>query len=135
MIVFADTYYFVALVNLKGDKARQRAIDTTLRRTGKLVTTTYVLTELANMLSEPRHRRIFLDVLAALRSDPTTVIVEDEPGLFHEGVDYFAARPDKGWSLTGCISFIIMTRESIADALTADHHFEQAGFRALLKDP
>ena len=45
----------------------------------------------------------------------------------------FAARPDKDWSLTDCISFVVMQERNIQDALTADHHFEQAGFVALLK--
>ena len=46
----------------------------------------------------------------------------------------FAARPDKEWSLTDCISFVAMNERDITDALTSDHHFEQAGFRILLKD-
>ena len=45
----------------------------------------------------------------------------------------FAERPDKDWSLTDCISFVVMQEQGICEALTADHHFEQAGFVALLK--
>ena len=44
----------------------------------------------------------------------------------------FARRPDKHWSLTYCISFVVMTERRLTDALTGDHHFEQAGYRALL---
>jgi predicted nucleic acid-binding protein len=54
-------------------------------------------------------------------------------GLYEEGMKLYASRPDKEWSLTDCISFIIMQREKITGALTGDHHFEQAGFVALLK--
>lgn len=50
-----------------------------------------------------------------------------------KGLQLFAARPDKEWSLTGCVSFVIMQREGIADALTGDPHVEQAGFAILLK--
>jgi predicted nucleic acid-binding protein len=45
----------------------------------------------------------------------------------------YVNRPDKQWSLTDCISFVVMEREGIADALTGDKHFEQAGFNVLLK--
>jgi hypothetical protein len=50
-----------------------------------------------------------------------------------KGVQLYAQRPDKEWSLTDCISFVVMTQEGIFDALTGDRHFEQAGFVALLK--
>jgi predicted nucleic acid-binding protein len=46
----------------------------------------------------------------------------------------FSTRPDKEWSLTDCISFVVMNERGITDAFTNDHHFEQAGFQILLKD-
>jgi predicted nucleic acid-binding protein len=42
-------------------------------------------------------------------------------------------RPDKAWSLTDCISFTIMQDYGLRDALTGDHHFEQAGFNMLME--
>jgi uncharacterized protein len=60
------------------------------------------------------------------------MIVPPNQELFDEGIHLFAERPDKEWSLTDCISFIIMREYDLTDALTADHHFEQAGFRILL---
>ena len=52
---------------------------------------------------------------------------------FDEGVRLYVARPDKDWSLTDCISFVVMRERGITEALTGDRHFEQAGFVALLK--
>jgi predicted nucleic acid-binding protein len=52
--------------------------------------------------------------------------------LIVRGFDLFRSRPDKSWGLTDCISFVIMNEAGITDALTADVHFQQAGFRALL---
>ena len=66
-------------------------------------------------------------------ASPFIRIIPADEELFQAGFDYFEARPDKGWSLTDCISFVVMEREQLTEALTGDHHFEQAGFTALLK--
>ena len=60
-------------------------------------------------------------------------IVPGDDASFHTGLTLYFSRPDKDWSLTDCISFVIMQREGITEALTGDHHFEQAGFNILLK--
>jgi hypothetical protein len=75
--IFADTFYFLALLS-PSDKASQRAWSITAEQRSTLVTTAWVLTELAN-------------------------------------------------------AFVVMRDRGIAGALTGDRHFEQAGFRALLK--
>ena len=61
-------------------------------------------------------------------------IVLSTSDLFQRAPEFFSARPDKEWSLTYCISFVAMNERDITDALTSDHHFEQAGFRILLKE-
>jgi predicted nucleic acid-binding protein len=73
------------------------------------------------------------ELLADLELDPRVQIAHPEPGLWRRGFYLYADRRDKAWSLTDCISFVVMQERAIADALTGDHHFEQAGFRALLK--
>jgi len=60
-------------------------------------------------------------------------IFEAEKQLFEAGFALFRDRPDKEWSLTDCISFVVMKQEGLTEALTRDHHFEQAGFKSLLK--
>jgi len=60
-------------------------------------------------------------------------VVEPSAELFAAGVAFYAGRPDKDWPLTDCISFVVMEREGIREALTGDRYFEQAGFVALLK--
>jgi predicted nucleic acid-binding protein len=44
----------------------------------------------------------------------------------------YEERPDKRWTLTDCTSFVVMEEENLAEALTGDRHFQQAGFTALL---
>lgn len=131
--VFADTFYFLALYN-PGDQGHTKAVAFTKTFTGRMVTTGWVLTELADALaSTPKGRSEFLATREDLRTDPDARIVPCEDALMEEGIQLYAMRPDKRWSLTDCISFVVMQREGITEALTADHHFEQAGFTALLK--
>ena len=68
-----------------------------------------------------------------LRSSDKVEILTADERLWNEGLQLFADRPDKEWSLTDCISFVAMERESLTEALTGDRHFEQAGFTGLLK--
>ena len=72
------------------------------------------------------------DFLARVESDPEVRIATDSDGLYPRGLALYAARPDKEWSLTDCISFVVMADEGLSEALTGDHHFKQAGFTALL---
>jgi predicted nucleic acid-binding protein len=68
-----------------------------------------------------------------LLDDPQTTVVPAGRTLLERAFELYAERPDKDWSLTDCVSFVVMAERGITDALTADHHFEQAGFTALLK--
>ncbi len=98
-----------------------------------MVTTEYVLTEVANHLGGSQIGRAkFGQFLSDLDADPNTSIVESSHGLWKRGVDFYLRRPDKQWSLTDCISFLVMEEHGLNQALAADHHFEQAGFTALL---
>jgi uncharacterized protein len=130
--VFADTFYFLALLNPK-DQAHARAVAAAATLQGMVVTTAWVMTELADAMSSPANRMEFIATLDDLRKNPQVRLHLPDPVVFDEGVQLFANRPDKDWSLTDCISFVIMHKEGITQALTGDHHFEQAGFQALLK--
>ena len=130
--VFADAFYFLALLNPK-DKAHEQAVAAAASLQGELVTTAWVLTELADAMSAPANRLEFIATLEDLQNDPDVLIFSANPDLFDEGIQLFKKRPDKEWSLTDCISFVVMSREEITEALTGDHHFEQAGFVPLLK--
>ncbi|HEV3255494.1 MAG TPA: hypothetical protein VG013_01315 [Gemmataceae bacterium] len=130
--VFADTFYYFALLS-PTDAAHARAVESTRTYTGKMVTTAWVLTELADGMAAPANRPVFIDFLAALRADPDVTLIGPDLELLDAGIALYASRPDKNWSLTDCISFVVIGRERISEALTGDHDFEQAGFQALLK--
>jgi predicted nucleic acid-binding protein len=128
---FADTSYWIALV-LASDAYHQRAVAAN-GRISSVITTRFVLAELGAALARASLRHIFLAILDQIEADPAIRVLAVDDALFHEGVELFRQRPDKDWSLTDCVSFVVMQREGIGEALTADHHFEQAGFVALLK--
>lgn len=131
--VFADTFYFLALVN-PSDQTHAKAVAFTFNETVRMITTEWVMTELADGLAKSRRGRTeFVGTLADLQADGDVTIVPCEHALMAEGVRLYAQRSDKQWSLTDCISFVIMQKHAITEALTGDHHFEQAGFVALLK--
>ena len=129
--VFADTYYYLALVNAK-DIGHTKAVAFAKSATAPMVTTDWVITELADGLCAVANRPLFARLLKIIQSGSTTVVPFDS-GLMDRGLELFADRADKDWSLTDCVSFVVMKEQGIGEALTADHHFEQAGFAALLK--
>ncbi len=129
--VFADSFYFVALLS-EDDSAHEQADAASRDFEGRLVTTAWVLTEVANSLSPRPRRGRFLALLDRLRRNPRVVILPPTEEMFERGVELYAERPDKDWSFTDCISFVVMRDMSITEALTGDRHFEQAGFKALL---
>jgi len=130
--VFADSFYFFALLNNR-DSAHEKATAFVHSYFGRVITTHWVLTELADGLSHPANRFVFMAALDELRADPRITVVGCSDELFKAGTSLFGHRPDKYWSLSDCISFVVMEREGITEALTGDKHFEQAGFVALLK--
>ncbi len=91
------------------------------------------MAELGNALGDTRYRKYFPLFMDGLRQTPQAQIIPPDKLLFDEGLELYRQRPDKGWSLTDCISFIVMEREGLTEALTGDHHFEQAGFNILFK--
>ncbi len=133
--VFADTLYWVGLVS-KRDQHHARARKWSLVVRGLIVTTEDVLIETANSLTQPPHRGTWLALLGSIRTRPTYRVVPRSDRLLDRGWLLYAERMDKEWSLTDCISFLVMGDQRLTDALTADHHFRQAGFVPLLQsDP
>jgi len=130
--IFADTFYFLALVS-RDDATHSRAVALSRRLTGRIVTTAWILTEVGDAMSAPRQRQVFRVLVDSLLTDARVTIVPPTKQIFDQGIDLYDSRPDKEWSLTDCISFVVMQQLQLSEALTGDHHFEQAGFRALLK--
>jgi predicted nucleic acid-binding protein len=129
---FADTSYFLAMLVPRDVNHRAAGRWAAEARTA-MVTSEYVVLEVGNFLSPTSTRILFDGFLRVLRADPRITIVPASSELIRGGSELYIARPDKSWSLTDCISFEIMRQRGLTEALTADRHFEQAGFTVLLK--
>lgn len=133
--VFADTAYWLALFNPRDTlHSRASTLAATLRGV-RIVTSEWVLIEVLNGCSGggPSLRSVAANAVADLRTALGGVVEPQTSRSFSEALKLYAERADKDWSLTDCSSFLIMKRLGIGSALTPDHHFEQAGFEALLK--
>jgi len=130
--VFADTSYYVALLG-QWDVHHEAALEWSKRLLGRVVVTEYVLVELGSALSGREDRHLYVPFVEKLLTDPGTVFVPASLNLFHQGLVLFADRPDKEWSLVDCISILVMKQRRLREALSTERHFEQAGFRALLR--
>ena len=129
--VFADTFYFLALLNER-DPAHERAASASRTAGLRLVTTEFVLLELADALCRPGSREEALALWNVVQTDPAFRLIPATSEWIERGRELYHERPDKKWSLTDCISFVVMRDEQLSEALTADRHFEQAGFKSLL---
>jgi predicted nucleic acid-binding protein len=129
--VFADTSYWIALTDAT-DAAHERAG----QFMNEIVTTDEVLGEyLTFFCAAPEYmrRKAAINVTAILE-DPAVRVIPQSRESFLAGLDLYRARPDKGYSLTDCVSMQTMRREGLIEALTNDRHFGQEGFRPLLRD-
>ena len=129
-VVFVDTSFYQALLNPR-DQWHRAAIEFSADIRENTVTSEYVLCELGALMSPIQLRRLFVGFVEILQATAEVEILSASPEYFRTGLDLFAQRTDKAWSLTDCVSFTQMRDRGIADALSFDRHFEQAGFRLL----
>jgi uncharacterized protein len=132
--IFLDTAYVNALVNTRDqwhDAAVQwqRKLSAEKRR---LVTTEFVLVEIADGLAAVRFRGQAVQVIATLQASILVEIIPASSQLFTAALELYRSRGDKDWGLTNCASFVVISERGLSEALTTDDHFRQAGLRALL---
>jgi len=135
-IVFADTGYWIALLDPK-DMLHQKAINLSIALSPtQICTSEMVFTEVLNHYA---NRGNFLRKAAAAaliqsaQQNPAIKIIPQSEALFEQAFALYNHRPDQGWSHTDCASFWIMQQQNILEALAYDKHFQQAGFIALLR--
>lgn len=135
--IFVDTSGWGSLVDvLQQFHEETKTIYLSAKQNGsRLVTTNYVVAELVALLSSPLRipRRQSIKFIESIKSSALVDIVHIDEDLDAKSWDLLKNRADKNWSLVDCSSFVVMQENKIVEALTTDHHFEQAGFIGLLK--
>ena len=131
--IFADTSYWMALVNPR-DQIHQKALSVSRQLSSEsLLTTEMVLVEVLNSFSDSLYREAVGRMVTSLRQDENLTIVPQTPAQFKSALQRYQQAADKNWSLADCASFEVMEAENIEAALTHDRHFVQAGFEVLLR--
>ncbi len=131
--VFVDTAPLISLINPRDQYHEIITLAFDELDGTELITTDAVLTEFLNYYSErgTYFRSLALGAVKNLMLRPDITIVNQSKYLFHLALERFEDRQDKGYSLTDCLSMIVMETHGISEVLTTDLHFRQAGFKLI----
>ena len=133
--VLLDTVFVQALLNRRDQYHGQaKAMLPRVRDAAEVWVTEAVLIEVGNALSVYNRVATVRFIEQCYHTANMHVVSVDTP-LLLRALQLYHSRLDKSWGLTDCISFVVMQEQGLKDAMTADQHFPQAGFRALLLDP
>jgi len=133
--VFVDTSAFIAMGN-KRDQFHRQAIELRnqfIKSKRAHITTSAVLMELGNAFSPTQLRSTAIRLIDTIKISRFWQVIPINDDLFDRGFAKFKQMADKEWSLIDCISIVIAEEFRIIEIFTNDHHFEQAGFKILMK--
>jgi predicted nucleic acid-binding protein len=131
--IFLDTSFIIAL-ELVDEQYHQIAINYwqgLIQSSPQFVISSYVFDEIVTFLNSRNRHDKAVEVGNRLINSSIIDIVQVDECLFFEGWEYFKQHNDKSYSLTDCISFLVMNRLNIQLVLTFDKHFSQAGYQKL----
>ncbi len=131
--IFVDTGFIIALESVT-DQNHEKALqqwNELLKDLPALVTTTYVIDEIVTFFnSRSRHAKA-VEIGNRLMNSRSVNVIHVDKKLFEKGWHYFQQHADKTYSMTDCISFIVMKDRGSESVLSFDKHFTQAGFTVL----
>jgi predicted nucleic acid-binding protein len=135
--IYVDTSGWASLADVSEpfyEKAKE-IYAAAIQNRRRLVTTNYVLAELVALMTSPMrfHRPRIVEFINGIKQSTFFDIIHIDKDFDAKSWNLLSNRADKNWSLVDCSSFVLMQENNILEALTTDHHFEQAGFVRLLK--
>ena len=134
-IVFVDTWAFLALTN-RDDTRHPEAVALSQQffaQRRPLLTTEWVLTEFLGGAARPPLRALVIESVRRALASPRLEVIQADHDDWRRGFELYESHTDKSWSLVDCLSILVCRARGITDVFTCDHHFEQAGFNAILK--
>lgn len=133
--LFLDTGYAIARFNRRDQHhAAAKRLSSVIAQCRELWTTDAVLFEICAAFSSPGHRGLAVALWDQFHGEDSRYqVVETIGAVRSEGMQLFRSHHDKSWSLTDCVSFVVMREQGLTEALTADRHFDQVRFRALMR--
>jgi predicted nucleic acid-binding protein len=128
--IFADTFYWIALLNPKDDWYNSVIKVSQSIANSQIITTEEVLTEVLTFYSNSgsRQRKRTVNFIKQIMNNPAVQVIPQNHESFVAGLNLYEKRLDKGYSLTDCISMNTMNQLEIIEVLTHDQHFTQEGF-------
>lgn len=128
---FIDTSFVVALINQR-DQYHVQAVELASQFDKRsLVTTDAVLLEIGNALAR-NFKEASIQIIEYFLTSDEVEIIPLNTQLFARAFELYRSHLDKSWGLIDCVSFVVMRDFGLSESLTADKHFEQAGFAVLL---
>ncbi len=133
--LFADTVYWIALLNTRDELHSTAKSVTQKYLQNKIITTDAVLIEILNQFSSYGEywRNVAITAVQKILNERSIEVIPQTRELFLEGISFYTTRLDKGYSLVDCISMVVMNDRKIDIALTSDRYFQQEGFTILLR--
>ena len=132
--IFVDTLFVVAQINQRDQYHHMASVLADQFEGYPLLVTDAVLLEIGNALART-YKKEAVAVLENFLASEEVKVVRLTPQLFEQGFEEYKKFQDKEWGLIDCVSFVVMRQEGVNQALTFDHHFEQAGFQILMREP
>jgi uncharacterized protein len=131
--IFIDTSFIIALSASQEHwhVEAQACWTRVVAQRSRFITTTFVLDEVVTFLNTRGHHALAVETGRQILESPAFRLIHVDGGLLSRGWEYFVRHGDKRYSLTDCISFVVMQERGLVAALAFDHHFEQAGFQTL----
>ena len=130
-----DTLFWVGMWNPKDEHNTSAKQSWERESKSHIITTDSVFAEVLNAFSSFGNdwRSTIASSIENLLIEPSITVVRQTPALFDQALQLYKSRLDKSYSLTDCISMVVMKQEHIDDVLSSDHHFAQEGFNVLMK--